>query len=566
MNQRLLLYGIAFMILVLLLAGPALAATVTCPSSCSCTKYCYLKPVTTTTVVPQFIVTGYHVITPTTTVPAFVKCSPDCSCEYEPDGERRHLTLCGGSQYLCGMDHNGVPKYCYVRPPDRPSNATTVITVTPGMLPATTTPTPAAPPSGSPAPIAAIPARPPGINPPLVSVSPSPPVPGSAGALPGGSGSTALIQKAVACPQGCTCLDNATIAERRYPFCGGSPAICGYTNEKGVYYCANITAGSQTIAQKPEPGTILSTITGLIASIFSQTAPRPELSGDTSTMYIDYCRVRYGLTSCDSGCENLSESTFNCGGCENNCAGYSRSMTEICCAGTCADINTDPRNCGECGYTCPAGAPCVEGICSATGCRDPHLTACNDTCTDLRSDQGNCGGCGNACPSGRICEAGTCTDCGGGRIACPTFDGPFDSACTDPLTDRENCGECRHHCSHGKSCIRGVCTGCPPGESWCDERVCKNLEEDEENCGSCGNTCRPGESCCSGSCTNLDDIFNCGSCGNMCRSDQVCTDRTCTDCPVGMERCLVKYADSSAGPYVCVHPDFESRYNVCKYP
>ena len=306
MRIKFFYFSLCLLLLVSLAAAPVLAATLsstgTCPSSCSCllpaeaakintpglcggkqtvcgsdgktTKYCYLKPVTTTTVVPQFIVTGYHVITPTTTVPAFVKCSPDCSCEYEPDGQRRHLTLCGGSQYLCGMDHNGVPKYCYVRPPDRPSNATTVITVTPGMLPATTTPTPAAPPSGSPAPIAAIPDRPLGIIPPLVSVSPSPPVPGSAGTLPGGSGSTALIQKAVACPQGCTCLDNATIAERRYPFCGGSPAICGYTNEKGVYSCANITAGSQTIAQKPEPGTILSTITGLIASIFGQTAPR----------------------------------------------------------------------------------------------------------------------------------------------------------------------------------------------------------------------------------------------------------------------------------------------------
>ncbi|MDD1683861.1 MAG: hypothetical protein LUO98_08515, partial [Methanoregula sp.] len=95
MNQRLLLSYIVLLILVSLAAVPVLAATVNCPSSCSCLlpaeaakintpglcggkqlvcavdakeneKYCYEKPATTTTtVVPQIIMTGYQLFTTT---------------------------------------------------------------------------------------------------------------------------------------------------------------------------------------------------------------------------------------------------------------------------------------------------------------------------------------------------------------------------------------------------------------------------------------------------------------------------------------------------------------------
>jgi subtilase family serine protease len=94
------LFMTCLLVLILLATGPALAAVVTCPSTCSCllpaeaakiktpglcggkqmvcgsdgkiNKYCYQKPVTTTTVVPSFIVTGYHAFTttPTTVIPS----------------------------------------------------------------------------------------------------------------------------------------------------------------------------------------------------------------------------------------------------------------------------------------------------------------------------------------------------------------------------------------------------------------------------------------------------------------------------------------------------------------
>jgi len=145
-NQRLILSGIAFLILVSLLAGPALAATVTCPSSCSCLlpaeaakkntpglcggkqqvcavdakkneKYCYERPATTTTVIPQIIVTGYQVFTTSpTTAPVLSACPAGCSCYTLEDGKKNALPLCGSTTILCGYTPNKQPKYCHGTP------------------------------------------------------------------------------------------------------------------------------------------------------------------------------------------------------------------------------------------------------------------------------------------------------------------------------------------------------------------------------------------------------------------------------------------------------------------
>lgn len=246
MNQRLILSGIALLILVLLLAGPALAATMTCPSSCSCllpaeaakintpglcggkqtvcgsdgktNKYCYLKPVTTTTVVPQIIVTGFQVFTPTTTVPAFVKCGPGCDCEYEPWGEKYNLTLCNGRQSLCGMDPHGVRMYCYVQPPPPPPNIVPPVTlVTMTIHPVVTTVplvklSSAVSPSGSPA----------GIK--------------SVQSDPG--------QNILSCSAGCSCLPSDEASAAGFRRCSDSQKTCGFDSRNNAKYCYIVDPGS----------------------------------------------------------------------------------------------------------------------------------------------------------------------------------------------------------------------------------------------------------------------------------------------------------------------------------
>jgi hypothetical protein len=152
-NQRLILLSIAILILVSLTAVPVLAA-VSCPMSCSCLlpaeakklgypgycggkqqvcamdaqkneKYCYTKPVTATTVVPQLIVTGYTLFTTTPTpVPVPVSCPSGCSCYTLEDGKKNGLSLCSGTKTLCGSTPNQQPKYCHGAPVTGPTLVT----------------------------------------------------------------------------------------------------------------------------------------------------------------------------------------------------------------------------------------------------------------------------------------------------------------------------------------------------------------------------------------------------------------------------------------------------------
>ncbi len=146
-----------FLVLVLLLF-PAALADVTCPSSCSCLlpaeakklgfpgycggkqqvcamdalkneKYCYTRPVTTTTVVPQLIVTVHAFTATTTNAPVPVSCPPGCSCDTLADGKQRGMSLCGGTMTLCGYAANQQPQYCHQK-------TVSVITTTPAPVPA----------------------------------------------------------------------------------------------------------------------------------------------------------------------------------------------------------------------------------------------------------------------------------------------------------------------------------------------------------------------------------------------------------------------------------------------
>ena len=173
MKKHLFLSAICFLLLVLLVAVPALAVTVTCPSSCSCLlpaeaknlgytgscddkqqvcgydlqkneKYCYTKPVTITTL-RQPIVTPRPFITTTAPLPVPITCPSGCSCFTLEEGRKNGYSLCGGKQILCGYDANQQPQYCYQLPmtltttttisftrdvPRVPTNVTTVVPVT----------------------------------------------------------------------------------------------------------------------------------------------------------------------------------------------------------------------------------------------------------------------------------------------------------------------------------------------------------------------------------------------------------------------------------------------------
>jgi hypothetical protein len=148
--------GLCLFLLALVTTSPVLAATLSpavasCPPDCSCLlpaeaakintpglcggkqticgsdgkieKYCYAKPATTTTtVVPQIIVTGYQLFT-TTPAPVPVTCPAGCSCTTLEDGEKNGLSLCGGTMTLCGYDKTQKPQYCHTPPVTIPSPA-----------------------------------------------------------------------------------------------------------------------------------------------------------------------------------------------------------------------------------------------------------------------------------------------------------------------------------------------------------------------------------------------------------------------------------------------------------
>ena len=219
---------VCLLLLVSLAAVPVLAATVTCPSSCSCLlpaeaakintpglcggkqqvcavdtqkneKYCYTKPVTITTVVPQLIVTGYTLVTTTpTTVPVPVSCPPGCSCYTLEDGKKNGIALCSSKKTLCGYAADQQPKYCHGTP----------VTVT-------TAPT-------------------------------TVPVP-------------------VSCRAGCSCLTPEDGKQQGFAFCGGKQTLCGYGANQQPKYCqekpvtivtlpvANITRGIVFPAQPVQP-------------------------------------------------------------------------------------------------------------------------------------------------------------------------------------------------------------------------------------------------------------------------------------------------------------------------
>jgi len=166
MKKTVFLSCACILILVSLVAVPALAATVSCLSSCSCLlpaeakktaapgycqgkqaicgydtlkneKYCYEKT-TTKPVVPQLIVTAKPLITTTPTTLPPQNCASGCACLSTAAGKGKGLVYCNDIQSLCGYDIDKTPLYCFALP----SAPTTVPTLVTGLHSTTTTPTP----------------------------------------------------------------------------------------------------------------------------------------------------------------------------------------------------------------------------------------------------------------------------------------------------------------------------------------------------------------------------------------------------------------------------------------
>ncbi|MCX6682397.1 MAG: hypothetical protein NTY71_05365 [Methanoregula sp.] len=157
MKKHLILTCIYCVLLVSFLVPSVLAATVTCPSDCSCLlpaeakklgytgycngkqaicgydamkneKYCYEKTVTT---VP-FLTTTKPFVTPMVpTAPVPVTCPSGCSCYTPEEGKQQGYALCAGKQTLCAYDTMKNEKYCYEK------TVTTPALPTPVMLPVT---------------------------------------------------------------------------------------------------------------------------------------------------------------------------------------------------------------------------------------------------------------------------------------------------------------------------------------------------------------------------------------------------------------------------------------------
>jgi len=196
-RKHLFLSVICFLLLVLLVAVPAHAVTVTCPSSCSCLlpaeaknlgysgycgdkqqvcgydlqkneKYCYTKLVTITTI-REVIVTIRPIVTTTaTTTPVPITCPLGCSCFTPEEGRSNGYSLCGGKQILCGYDTTRQPQYCYLSP--------VTVTMTTAPLPVT-------------------------------------------------------------CPSSCSCFTLEEGRIIRYSLCGGKQILCGYDTIQQPQYC-----------------------------------------------------------------------------------------------------------------------------------------------------------------------------------------------------------------------------------------------------------------------------------------------------------------------------------------
>lgn len=540
-NKRIL--SLSFLaLLCLLVACSALAASVTCPSSCSCLlpdeakklgshgycngkqavcgydtqkneMYCYEKPGASTTM-PQLISTAKPFVTTTPATIPPQKCSSGCTCLSSAEGKGKGLPYCGGKQTLCGYDVK-TPLYCFAQ---TAAATTAQITVTGLRVITTTTALPVA------------------------------------------------QAKTDPCPAGCSCLAADKADTFGLKKCSGSSAACDYDPLGRPMYCYvadPVTVMSPVMVKKDTPvttvsppikiippmvridttpvpttpapeGGILSFIGIIFSTLFGGSKPSLQ-SSDNTQLTMDLCRNRYGLDSCDGTCVDLQTDEFNCGTCRDYC---NADWGETCCGGACVRLPQDPGNCGSCGNVCPAGQRCNNGTCTAGAC-SAGLSDCGDlSCTDTSSDPDNCGSCGHACPATDDCFHGTCRTCPAGSERC-------NDRCTSTVSNPHACGGCGNVCAPNELCENGRCISCPSGQTrcvWMGSTSCTDLANNTSHCGTCGNQCSSNQTCCDGRCTDiLSDVRNCGSCGSVCPGGDTCNDGRCSGTPLDADYCRERF-------------------------
>lgn len=274
---------------------------------------------------------------------------------------------------------------------------------------------------------------------------------------------------------------------------------------------------------------------------------------------------------CAGKCVNLHTNVNNCGKCGHICHKGAFVATVGCTAGTCkivacdanwADCNgiysdgcetltTTTSDCGGCGIVCQGTNTtqfsCTNGVCTNT-CAQGYGDCDSDPtngCESQLNTTTNCGACGNPCSpanSTGTCASGTCqiVTCNQGYADCNM--NPADGCETHTASDAFNCGGCGIQCAATKVCTNSACT-CRSGETLCSG-ICVDTSSDHNNCGACGNVCPVGQVCssgtclsgscpspyrnCGGSCVDFNsDPHNCGGCGNQCGSNETCVNGVC---------------------------------------
>lgn len=346
---------------------------------------------------------------------------------------------------------------------------------------------------------------------------------------------------AVACTRGYSCLDESTIRQNNFSLYGGRSTVCGYSEIQGPLYCAHVPSDKTPPSPPPDPGP-LGKIWSYIGSVVGGRSGTTPAS--PSTAYLEYCRVRYGLDSCDGYCVDLSTDPDHCGRCGNPCSSGQLCINRTCtypyptgdcgplapmvCGERCVDPMTDENNCGSCRYRCDPGEECCFG-----------------SCVDTETDFQHCGGCNRHCEAPMVCRSGGCRDsmtderwCGPAGTVCDYPQICCGGSCVSWSTDESHCGRCGNECSGDDRCCYGECID--PA----------SFSSDNYNCGSCESQCpmqetcyesrAPGsegewvcsrtwfEWCCNGTCVDLErDVDNCGSCGTECSWLAPCSSGWC---------------------------------------